>query len=80
MKDADDYLTHVKTLIIANRLVVTLNILREESMGEDGLFRYQCILLNGEMLEVFERFQIENKTVQVTKYKDLSFSTSLKLF
>ncbi|MEW5868466.1 MAG: DUF6516 family protein [Chloroflexota bacterium] len=68
MKDASEYLAHVKALVIAAPYIVHWKVVREEAQGDIGLFRYQLTLADGGMLEMFERFQIENENLIVTKY------------
>ena len=41
---------------------------REEAQGEMGLCRYRLTLLGGDLFEMFERFQVVEGRVQVTKY------------
>jgi len=69
VKDADDYLDYIKALIIALPLVDGWKALREEAQGDIGLFRYRISFLDGSLLEMFERFQIENGKIMVTKYR-----------
>ncbi|MBM4464983.1 MAG: hypothetical protein FJ014_05385 [Chloroflexi bacterium] len=68
MKNASDYLVHVKALITLNRQVVHWVVVREEAQGDVGLFRYRLTLRDGSLLEMFERFQIAEERLQVTKY------------
>ena len=68
MKDAVDYLAHIKALIIANPQVVNWAVVREESQGDVGLLRYRLTLRGGGLLEIFERFQVVEENVEVTKY------------
>ncbi len=68
MKDAADYLAHVKSLIILNPQVEHWQITRETIEDDMGLFRYRLTLLDGSFLEMFERFQIVNGEAQVSKY------------
>ena len=69
MKEADDYLAYVKALIIANSQVAGWKALREEAQGDLGLFRYRITFHDGSLLEMFERFQIVNEKLLVTKYR-----------
>ena len=69
MKEADDYLAYVKALIIANPQVEGWKALREEAQGDLGLFRYRITFHDGSLLEMFERFQIVNGKLLVTKYR-----------
>lgn len=69
MKDADDYLAYVKALIVANPKVAGWKVLREETQGDIGLFRWRIIFHDGSLLEMFERFQVVGEKLQVTKYR-----------
>lgn len=68
MKDAADYLRHVKALIALNRQVVHWEVLREEAQGDIGLLRYRLTLRDHSLLEVFERFRIVEERLEVAKY------------
>ncbi len=67
MRDATDYLTRIKALIVANQKVVRWSVVREETQGDLGLFRYRLFLCDDSLLEMFEFFQIQ-ETVQLIKY------------
>ena len=69
MRDATDYLAHVKALIVANRQVVRWEVFREEAQGDMGLLRYRLNLSDGGLLEIFERFRIVEGVAQVEKYR-----------
>jgi len=69
VKDADDYLVYVKALIVADPHVTNWTILREEAQEDVGLFRYRLTLHDGGLLEMFERFQIVDERLHVTKYR-----------
>jgi len=69
VKEADEYLAYIKALIIANPRVADWKTIREESQGDLGLFRYRVTLDDGSLLEMFERFQIVNGGLLVTKYR-----------
>ena len=68
MKDADDYLAHIKALIALNRQVARWSIVREEAQGDKGLLRYRLTLQDGSFLEVFERFQLVEGSLEISKY------------
>ena len=68
MKNADDYLTHIKALIVLNPHVVHWTVVREEAQGDMGLFRYRLILRDSGLLEIFERFKVVGEKVEVAKY------------
>jgi hypothetical protein len=44
-------------------------LLREEAQEDVGLFRYRLTLNDGGLLEMFERFQIVDERLRVTKYR-----------
>jgi hypothetical protein len=68
VNDAAEYLAFVKACIIAHPEVEHCLIVREEAQGDMGLFRYRLTLRSGDLLEMFERFQVVEGRVQVTKY------------
>jgi hypothetical protein len=68
VKNAADYLGHIKALIALNRQVVHWEVIREEAQGDVGLFRYRLTLRDGGLLEMFERFRTVKERLQVTKY------------
>jgi len=68
VKDAADYLAYIKALIVANSQVLRWTVLREETQGDMGLFRYRLTLRGTSLLEMFERFQVVEGRVQVAKY------------
>lgn len=68
MKDAADYLAHIKALIVVNPQVVHWTVVREEAQGDMGLFRYRLALRDGGLLEMFERFQVVGGRLEVAKY------------
>ncbi len=68
MKDAAAYLSVTKALIVAHPQVMQFTVVREEAQGNLGLLRYRLTLRDGSFLELFERFQVQEEHVQVTKY------------
>ena len=68
MKDAVDYLAHIRALIIKNLRVMHWSVIREETQGDLGLFRYRLTLRDGSLLELFQRFEVLQSQVRVTKY------------
>jgi len=69
LKDAGDYLAYVKALAIASSQVTRCIVMREEVEGDSGLIRMRLTLSDGSILETFERFEIVDRNVQVTKYR-----------
>jgi hypothetical protein len=68
VKDAAEYLAHVKALIVANRQVLHWTIVREEAQEDMGLLRYRLVLRDGGLLEMFERFRVAEERLEVAKY------------
>jgi len=68
VKDAADYLAHVKALIALNSQVVHWTVVREEAQDDMGLFRYRLTMRDGGLLEMFERFQTVGERLRVVKY------------
>ena len=68
MKDVAEYLAYIKALIVMNPQVAHWVVVREESQGNRGLFRYRLTLRGGCLLEMFESFQIVEEKLQVAKY------------
>lgn len=68
MKSADEYLAYVKTLIHKHEKVRRWEKVREETQGKSGLFRYRLVGVDGSLLELFERFEVVETRVRVTKY------------
>jgi len=68
VKDAADYLAYIKALIVANSQVLRWTVVREETQGDMGLFRYRLALRDTSLLEMFECFQVLEGRVQVAKY------------
>ena len=68
MNDAADYLAQVRSFILINSRILDWQLLCEEVQGNLGLIRYRLTLDNHELLELFERFEIQQNQVIVTKY------------
>lgn len=68
MKNAADYLAHIKALIVVNPQIVHWTIVREESLDDIGLLRYTVVLQDGAFAEMFERFRITAGRLSVSKY------------
>jgi len=68
VKNADDYLAWIKSVIALCPEVVNLTILREEAQTDKGLWRYRLILKDGSFLEMFEFFKIASGQVEIIKY------------
>ncbi len=68
MKNATDYLSWIKALIVVSPQVMQWQTVREEAQGDVGLFRYRLRLSDGGLLEMLEYFRIVEGHVNVTKY------------
>jgi hypothetical protein len=68
VRDAADYLNHIRARIIANPGVAHWNVVREEAQGALGLFRYRLALRDGGLLEAFEFFEVADGHAQVRRY------------
>ncbi|NLS77419.1 MAG: hypothetical protein GXY76_09200 [Chloroflexi bacterium] len=68
MKNASEYLAHLKSLIILDPQVSHWTVVREEAQGDGGLFRYRLALQDGGLLEMVERFRVVAGEVQVGMY------------
>lgn len=68
MNDAAEYLSYIRSVILLEDFIVHWNVIREEDLANLGFLRYRLILQNQNLLEIFERFEIIQKQVIVTKY------------
>lgn len=68
MKDAVEYLHHIKALILGSSAVLKIEIVREEAFEDIGLFRIRLRLTDASLLEIFEHFSVQEENVQVLKY------------
>lgn len=68
MNSALEYLAHIRALIVSHLKIVHWTVVREETLGKSGLFRYRLSLDDGSTLEMFERFMVVGGRVEVTKY------------
>jgi len=55
VKDAVDYLTYIKALIVVNPQVLRRTVVREEVQGDMGMLRYRLTLRGSALMEMFER-------------------------
>ncbi len=65
---AEDYLAWIKSLIALCPVVTNFDILREETQGNKGLWRYRLTLQDRSFIEMFEFFEIELEQTRVIKY------------
>jgi len=68
MRNAEDYLAWIKSVIALCPFVVHLCLIREEVLIDRGLWRYRLTLQDESLLELFEFFIIESDNVNVIKY------------
>ena len=68
MRNADDYVAWIKSVIALCSVVVHLSLIREEILTDRGLWRYRLTLQDESLLELFEFFIIESDKVTVIKY------------
>ena len=61
-------INHIKTLITLSPYVAHCVVVREDAIGQIGLFRYRLTLSNGDLMEMFERFSVVAGHLQITKY------------
>ena len=65
---AEDYLAWIKSLITLCPVVTNFDILREDTQGDKGLWRYRLTLQDRSFMEMFEFFEIASGQVNVIKY------------
>jgi hypothetical protein len=68
VRSAADYLISVRSLIVLNPQIARWTIIREETQGDIGMFRYRLALRDGGLIEAVERFLVAEGTVRVGKY------------
>jgi hypothetical protein len=68
MKHSNDYIDDIKTYIISESHITDFSILREESQGKIGLYRYRILFDDKSLLEMFERFDVTDGKVTISKY------------
>jgi len=68
MMNADDYLAWIKSVITLSPIVVSFTLIREEILGDKGLWHYRLTLYDESLLELFEFFVIESGEANVIKY------------
>jgi hypothetical protein len=56
VKDAAEYLNHIKALIVLMPQIVLWEIVREEAQGDIGVFRYRLTLHDDSLVGMFELF------------------------
>lgn len=66
LQDAVDYIDEIKSLLISAPFVEDVEILREETVGSDGLYRLRAKLADGTELQMFERFALAGHAEVVT--------------
>lgn len=68
MINPEDYLALVKSFIALCPEIITFQILREEILGNKGLWRYRLTLKNNSFLEMFEFFEVQLTEINIIKY------------
>lgn len=68
MRDASEYLVYVHSVILLDDQVQHWQIIREEAQGDNGLLRYRLLLCNQDLLDIFERFMVNQGQVTITRY------------
>ena len=68
MSNATEYLLYMQSLILLEDTIAHWHVIREEDLANVGMLRYRLILQDQGLLEVFERFEIIQQQVVVTKY------------
>jgi len=68
VKDASDYLDHIRALILLENMVLHWQVVREEAQVQVGMLRHRLTLQNQQLLEIFERFIVVQNQVSVTRY------------
>ena len=68
MKGAADYLHHIKAIVLGNPHVANIDMVRDEAIDELGLYRFRLKLTDDSLLEMYERFSVQDGNVQVLKY------------
>jgi len=58
----------IKAVILGSPHVVNIEIVREEVLDKLGLFRFRIKFIDGSFLEIFERFSVQEGSVEVSKY------------
>ena len=78
MRNAEDYLAWIKSVIALCPFVVHLFLIREEVLTDRGLWRYRLTLQDESLLELFEFFVMDSFHIHIScinSYKDLSLLT-----
>jgi hypothetical protein len=63
------YLTETRSRIAASPVVQKMDIIEQRAEREDGYFRAQLILVNGDFLEVSEYFVLERDSIVPKRYR-----------
>lgn len=60
VRDASDHINEIKSLLVALPFVTDFEMLREETLWHDGLYRLRAKLVDGSELQMFERFRLDD--------------------
>ena len=63
-----EYFAYIKALLTANPEIIKFQVLRETSLGNEGLFRYKIYYSDGRILEAYQKFEIISGKVIPVKY------------
>lgn len=65
---ARDYLEVIEAHLIASSVVKSFHLLRQETLGDVGLYRLRAELIDDSELTMFERFRIVGNQAETEKY------------
>lgn len=67
--EAHQYLTDIKSRLIASYAIATFTIIEELDLSDRGYFRARVTLSNGDFLEIVEYFIIINNVATTPRYR-----------
>lgn len=68
MSEELNYFIYLKALFTTNPKITKFNILRETIFSDEGLFRYKIHYSNGNILEAYQKFQLQSQHIVPIKY------------
>lgn len=68
LNSAHDYFVSVESRLIASPAVKSFYVLREETLGNAGFYRFRAVLTDYSELTLFEYFTIQAGLVVIEKY------------
>ncbi len=66
---SQDYLTEIKTKLIASPIINTITIVKERALSDQGYFRVRLTLSNGDFLELVEFFKVKGDKCITETYR-----------